>query len=170
MNKVTIYTVLTYLLMPFGFILALNTLTSLPVSIANPSLLILTFLIGCSPVYVFCTSVFLFKGLRGGRVCSKRLQEWIKANAYVSFFFIVILSLSAITLLSFLKNPVNTEELIKQLQNNPNPLFKSLSPIQLLEILKKVMYVVLPFCGIFLVHIVLTFQLIKANTHLFSKE
>ena len=81
-----LYTVLSYILIPIALFFAFLDIALLLSSLANPSALIMVFILACLVIYIFASFKFLKAGIEKEIAQSSKLKDWIKVNAYVSFF------------------------------------------------------------------------------------
>ena len=88
-QNLKLYTVLTYILIPIALFFGFLDVLILFSSLANPSALIMVFIIACLVIYTFSSFKFLKMGLEREIVQTSKLKDWIKVNAYVSFFYVV---------------------------------------------------------------------------------
>ena len=75
MNRLNIYRIVSYLLLPVGALLGLATLEALFVALGNMAMLLSLFLTGATVIYIFSTFVFLKKGIDKGAVSKKFLKD-----------------------------------------------------------------------------------------------
>ena len=81
-----LYTILSYLLIPIALFFGFLDIIFLFSSLANPSALILVFILACLVIYTFASFRFLKGGIEKELPQPLKLKDWIKVNAYVSFF------------------------------------------------------------------------------------
>src|SRR5829696_2555663 len=90
MNRLSIYKIVTYLLLPIGSLLGLFTLIALLFALGNMAMLLSLFITGATVIYIFSSFVFLRKGIERSVVSKKFLKDLIKVNAYVALFFAIM--------------------------------------------------------------------------------
>ena len=66
---------------------------------ANPSALILVFILACLVIYTFASFRFLKGGIEKELPQPLKLKDWIKVNAYVSFFLCSLFFINSISVL-----------------------------------------------------------------------
>lgn len=162
----TIFRVLSYILLPVGAFFGFMALLFLLSAIMNPALLLIVFLFFCMSVYTFASFSFLTKGIIAGRQCKASLKDWIKVNAYVCLFIAAMFLLNSVSILAM--NPVTLRPTVEQmLEAQPN-LPASFNTDFFLRLLKTVSYFMLFIGLVLLIHIFINFKLLKQYGHLFS--
>jgi hypothetical protein len=160
------YTLLTYFLIPialfFGFLDVLILLSSL----ANPSALIMVFIVACLVIYTFASFKFLKYGIEREIVQTSKLKDWIKVNAYVSFFLCSLFFVNSISVL-ISSNAVLLKFIDEFLTQQPN-MPKEITSNLVLSILRGVSVFLLITGVIGIVHIRTTLKLVKQSPHLFE--
>ena len=169
MAGLKIYRILTFILLPFAFVLLLNITASLFASLGNPLLLLSNFILACLPIYIFSSSYFLLFGVFKAKSCKQSLKDWIKVNAYVSIVFSVLMVIGSFAILMALNNKAMQAELMAKLSAQAMPGMTNQNANQLLQLLKTSVYIMLPFSIVLLVHIVFTFKAIKLYGHVFDE-
>ncbi len=169
MAGLKIYRILTFILLPFAFILLLNITAGLLTSLSNPLLLLSNFILACLPIYIFSSSYFLLFGVFKAKSCRHSLKDWIKVNAYVSIVFSLLMVTGSFAILVALNNKVMLAELMAKISTQAMPGMASQNANQLLQLLKTSVYIMLPFSIALLVHIVFTFKAIKLYGYVFDE-
>ena len=168
MNQLTLFRILSYILLPIGAFFGLMSTIFLLTAMANPALLLIVFLFFCMAVYAFTSFSFLTKGIMGGRTCKASLKDWIKVNAYVCVCIATLFVLNSVSLL--MMNPVTLRQTVSQLLEAQPNLPSGYSIDFFLKMIKGVSGFML-FTGIvLLVHIFINFKLLKRYNHLFSSS
>lgn len=170
MNIVKTYRILTYILLPFGGLFALNAINSLMVAFSNPLLLFTTFLLAGVPIYIFTSSKFLFSGIQKARPCGSKLKEWIKANAIVSILFAALMFLASLGAIMVIQNPSIIGQAMQQMNAQQKEVMTQMTPKQMEQFLKIVIAIMLPFSIILVIHIILSFRLLKIYHYVFDKD
>jgi hypothetical protein len=160
------YTLLTYFLIPialfFGFLDVLILLSSL----ANPSALIMVFIVACLVIYTFASFKFLKYGIEREIVQTLKLKDWIKVNAYVSFFLCSLFFVNSISVL-ISSNAVLLKFIDEFLTQQPG-MPKEITSNLVLSILRGVSVFLFITGVIGIVHIRTTLKLVKQSPHLFE--
>jgi len=169
MKSANVYRILTYILLPFGAILTLNALNSLLSALSNPILLIFTFVMACVPLYIFTSSYFFFNGVQKAKPCKASLKEWIKVNAVVSIIFAVIMFLCSFMIMAVLTNPQMITNALNQMTAQQAQVLNKMTPGEIVRLLKIFTAIMLPFSTLLIVHIVMTFGMLKRYNHVFDR-
>lgn len=169
MKYPSLYRILSYILLPVGGLLAFNTIQGLLVSLANPLLLIITFVMACVPLYIFTSTYFFFNGVMKAKPCKPSLKEWIKANAVVSIIFTALMFLCSLMALAVLGNPQLLMETIKQMPAYQQDATK-MAPAEIIKLFKLFVAIMLPLSIILIVHIIMTFNMLKQYKHVFDEK
>ena len=98
-QNLKLYTVLTYILIPIALFFGFLDVLILFSSLSNPSALIMVFIIACLVIYTFSSYKFLKLGIEREIVQTLKLKDWIKVNAYVSFFLCSLFFVNSISVL-----------------------------------------------------------------------
>ncbi len=165
-QNLKLYTVLTYILIPIALFFGFLDVLILFSSLANPSALIMVFIIACLVIYTFSSYKFLKMGLEREIVQTLKLKDWIKVNAYVSFFLCSLFFVNSISVLVS-TNAVLLKFIDEFLQQQPN-MPKEITNAFVLSILKAVSVLLLITGIVGIVHIRTTLRLVKQNAHLFE--
>lgn len=166
MKQLTIFRILTFILLPiaamFGFMDVLFILSSF----ANPSLLLVAFILAGFVIYTFASLKFLSKSLDTGRPSPPSLRDWIRVNAFVSLFMGIMFLLNAVSV--FFTSDITLRQYLSHfLETQPNvPTMLNLELF--LTIMKMVAYFMLFLSVVLLVHIRLNFLLMKKYANLFE--
>lgn len=164
MKNIIIYRILSYILITVAILLSIALVISLVIALANPALLLSLFVAAAVVLYSFSSFLFLINGIDGKRKQKPKLKDFIKVNAYVAVLFAVLNIFQAVSIIS---NPSLLNDVISQAATF-QPENKSLSQGVMLKILKTVIWVFLFYSLALLVHIQLTFGLLKKHQHLFE--
>lgn len=161
------YKVISYIFLPIAALFGLMTIVMLLIVLANPVTLLPVFMFACVVIYIFSSFIFLQKGMIGGRMCKASLREWIKVNAYVSIGFAV---LSLTQSISGLFNSATIQAFMQDASTMQKKI-PTLSTNFFINIFKGVLYFMLVFSTLLIVHILHTFKLLKVFSSMFqSKE
>jgi hypothetical protein len=167
MQSLTLFRILTFVLIPiaalFGFLDILVLLSAL----ANPALLLIAFILGCFVIYTFVSLQFLTKGIDTGRPCKPGLRDWIRVNAFVSAFVGMMFLLNSLSI--FFSSDASLKQLITQLLESQPNVPPMLTGELFLRIMKTVAYFMFFVSLALLVHIVLNFRFMKQYKHLFEE-
>jgi hypothetical protein len=161
-----LYTVLTYILIPIALFFGFLDVLILFSSLANPSVLIMVFIVACLVIYTFSSYKFLKAGIEREIVQPLKLKDWIKVNAYVSFFLCSLFFVNSISVL-ISTNAVLLKFIDEFLQQQPN-MPKEITNALVLSLLRGVSVFLLITGIVGIVHIRTTLRLVKQNGHLFE--
>lgn len=164
--KLTIYRVLSFLLLPVAILFSMVVLVFLRAAFANPAMLIPLFLIACITIYTFAALNFLIKGIDGKKYLGRSSKEWIKVNAFVSIIFTLLMISQCIV---FLMHPEMLQQLVAQAKQNAGTDLK-LSDAAFGSYLRATSYFFLVYAIVLFVHILMSFQYIKLYNYLFQNE
>ena len=161
-----LYTVLSYILIPIALFFAFLDITLLLSSLANPSALIFVFILACLVIYIFASFKFLKAGIEKEVAQTAKLKDWIKVNAYVSFFLCSLFFINAISIL--ISSDVVLLKFIDEFLVQQPTMPKEITNALILSLLKGVS-VFLLFTGIVgLIHIRTSLRLVKQYEYLFE--
>ena len=161
-----LYTVLTYILIPIALFFGFLDVLILFSSLSNPSVLIMVFIVACLVIYTFSSYKFLKAGIEREIVQPLKLKDWIKVNAYVSFFLCSLFFVNSISVL-ISTNAVLLKFIDEFLQQQPN-MPKEITNALVLSLLRGVSVFLLITGIVGIVHIRTTLRLVKQNGHLFE--
>ncbi len=161
-----LYTILTYILIPIALFFGFLDVLILFSSLANPSALIMVFIVACLVIYTFSSYKFLKAGIEREIVQPLKLKDWIKVNAYVSFFLCSLFFVNSISVL-ISTNAVLLKFIDEFLQQQPN-MPKEITNALVLSLLRGVSVFLLITGIVGIVHIRTTLRLVKQNGHLFE--
>lgn len=165
-QNLKLYTILSYVLIPIAIFFGSLDILILFTSLANPSALIMVFIIACLVIYTFSSYKFLKAGLEREIVQPIKLKDWIKVNAYVSFFLCSLFFVNSISIL-ISTNAVLLKFIDEFLQQQPN-MPKEITNALVLSLLRGVSVFLLITGLVGIIHIRTTLRLVKQNGHLFE--
>ncbi len=165
MKKNIAYRILTYILLIPAIILSIMVLILVGPAFANPSLLIVLFMVACVAIYTFTSFNFLLQGVDKNKRLNPSARDWIKVNAIVTIVFAILMLLSSYTLFT---QPGLVSDTLDQVRTQ----YPS-ADITEEGLIKSVQSMMLAF-GIYslllLVHIFITFRLLKQLNFIFVKK
>lgn len=166
MKQLTVFRILTFILVPFAAFFALMDILIILASLSNPGFLLFAFIISSFVIYCFVSLKFLTKSIDIEKPCSASLRDWIRVNAFVSLFMGTMFVLNALSI--FYTSDTDLKQYLSHfLETQPN-VPSVLNPELFLTMMKAVAYFIL-FLGIVLiVHIRLNFRLMKKFGYLFE--
>ena len=164
--QLKLYTVLSYILIPIALFFAFMDIVLLFSSLANPSALIMVFILACLVIYTFASFKFLKAGIEKEIAQSLKLKDWIKVNAYVSFFLCSLFFINAISIL--ISSDVLLLKFIDEFLQSQPGLPKELTSALMLSLLKGVSVFLLITGIVGLIHIRTSLRLLKQYEYLFE--
>jgi hypothetical protein len=156
----TVYRIISYLLIVVAGFIALAVITMLGVAFSNPAALLSVFLAGGVVLYSFASFQFLTKGITKGQTMKPGRKDFIKVNAYVTLFFGVMNLIQAITLIIY---PVDLKEVANQFTQIPT----GGSGFSLEQMMKAILWFLLIYALALIVHVQLTFRLLRIYAAVF---
>jgi hypothetical protein len=168
MKQLTIFRLLTYILLPFASFFAVMDLIMLLSALGNPSLLFAVFLIAAFCIYVFASLIFMIRHIDRNQHAKSSLKDWIKVNAYASLFLGFQFLISAVGIFYMgeqdLKNVV--DKFLETQSNMPSNLNITL----FVKVMRGAAYFLFFFAFVLLIHITMGLRLIKQYAFLFADE
>ena len=160
---ITIYRILSYILLVISFFLGLAVLLTFFVALANPALLLTVFVGAAVVMYSVSSFLFLVQGMDGKKQLKSGMKDFIRANAFVAIVFGIITLFQSI---AFIMNPAIQQETIQQF---PETNGSTKIPKEIIAVfVKAVMWGFLIYSFLLLVHIQITFRLLKQYAQLFG--
>ena len=168
MNQLTIFRILSFLLVPVALLFGLMGIIVLIMALSsNPALLILAFAMACFVIYVFASLYFLIYSISKEQPCKSSLKDWIKVNAYGSLFISVLFLMNASAV--FFINDINLRQIISEMMEQQPEISGNISLdafIRMFRIIAGLMFVI---SALSISHILIHFKLLKRYDYLFSK-
>ncbi len=164
--KLTVYRILSFLLIPVAVIFSICILILITAALANPSLLMPLFLIACVSIYSFASLRFLITGIDGKKYLGKTSREFLRVNAFVSIVFALLMISQCIVLII---HPELIEQLARQTKQNAIAGLK-LDANAMGNYMRITSYFFLIYALVLAVHILLSFQYMKQYNYLFRND
>jgi len=166
MNRLTIYRLISYALLPVAIVLGLATVAALFFALGNLTMLFSVFLTGATVIYIFSSFVFLQKGITKRLACKQSLKDLIKVNAYVTLFFSILGLMQGIMILL---NPEATKLFLDNMMAMQANNSQTADAATLMKVVKVVLYFMIVLSSFLLFHIGATFRYLKQYQDIFSK-
>ncbi len=167
MNQLTLFRILTFILLPLASIFGVIDFLMLATALANPAMLLPVFILAAFVIYTFASLRFLTKSIDINKPCKPSLRDWIRVNAFVSAFMGIMLLLNTLTIF-FMSDIMLRQALTEILEKQVN-----VPPMLNIELFIKIMklaaWFMLFVSVILLTHIILNFRLMKLYKHLFQE-
>ena len=168
MSPITIFKILTYLLIPVAILFGLMDIIMLFMALANPAILLIVFALACFVMYTFTSLRFLLEGIVNNQHCKSSLKDWIKVNAYVTLFlFIMFFMNSAAT---FFIDDITLRQTLSEMMDQQPELAGKISLdffIKIFHVVSGIMFVI---SSLIIIHVLMNFKFLKRYQDLFSKE
>jgi hypothetical protein len=162
----TPYRIITYILLPIVGFLSLMLLFLLLAALANPAMFLGVFLFGGVVVYYFTAFHFFHKAVLKAKPLKPSLKDWIKVNAYVGVAFAAWTIFNSFWALT---NPPKLKEAVHEVMVMQKAQLANVSEAFMLQFVQGFLYCIIAAFALLLVHIFLTFRLLKQYKHVFDK-
>jgi hypothetical protein len=126
----------------------------------------LIFILACLVIYIFASFKFLKAGIEKEVAQTAKLKDWIKVNAYVSFFLCSLFFINAISIL--ISSDVLLLKFIDEFLQSQPGIPKELTSALMLSLLKGVSVFLLITGIVGLIHIRTSLRLLKQYEYLFE--
>ena len=164
--KLTIYRLLSFLLAPIAVLFGISALLLIGTALSNPAMLFPLFLIVCIAIYSFASLNFLIKGIDGRKYLGRSSKDWLKVNAYACIVFVLIIISECII---FMTHPEVLQQLVTQAKQNATAQF-TINENDLQNFVSKILYFLLAYAIVLLVHVFISFQYIRQYGYLFQNK
>lgn len=166
MKQLTIFRILTFILLPIAAMFGFMDLLFLFNALVNPALLLMVFVLAAFVIYTFSSLKFLTRGIDVEQPCKASLRDWIRVNAFVSLFMGIMFFLNAVSIIFM--GDVSLRQFVNQFRESQPNIPAILTTDLFITIMKAVAYFML-FVGVVLVsHIMLNFKIMKQYGYLFG--
>lgn len=168
MKLLTIYRILSYILLPIIALIGLVDVFIFFIALANPIMLLGVFILACVVIYSISAFIFLKKGIDQTKPVNPNLKDWIRVNAFVTLVFVFQGLIEAVMKIL---NPV----LLKQTVTDVYAMQQQMMPsgateANMLGMMKTAVWVSVVLSVLLLTHVILTFRLLKLYKNIFHKE
>lgn len=168
MNQLTIFKVISFLLVPVALLFGLMSVLVLIMALsANPALLLMAFAMACFVIYVFASLYFLMFSISNERPCKSSLKDWIKVNAYGSLFISVLFLMNATAV--FFINDINLRQIISEMMEQQPEISGKITLDVFIKMFKVIAGFMFTISALTITHILINFKLLKRYDYLFSK-
>jgi hypothetical protein len=164
--KLTIYRILSFLLLPIAVLFTIAVLVFLRAAFANPAMFLPLFLLSCIAIYTFTAFNFLVQGIDGSKTLKQSARDWIRVNAIGSSIWALML---IATCIAFLVQPGTLGDAVKQMKDNAGSDVQ-VSEADLEKYLRITIYFFLVYAVVLLTHIIMSFQYLRSYGYLFHKK
>jgi len=167
MKQLTLFRILTFILLPLASLFGVIDIIMLLPALANPAMLLPVFVLAAFVIYTFTSLRFLTKGIDINRPCKTSLRDWIRVNGFVSAFMGIMVLMNTLTI--FFMNDVTLRQSLKELLEKQVNVPPMLNIELFVKIMKLAAWFMLFVAFILLAHIFLNFRLMKQYKHLFQE-
>lgn len=161
-----IYRVLTFIMLPIEALFGVMVLFMLVIALGNLATLLPVFMIGCTVVYVFASFKFLNKGIGQAKPLKISLKHFIRVNGLVSIVFSVLTIFQFVALMS---HPEIMQQFYKQSIDMQQKM-QGATPQLFEKVIKGILYCMVTYAVLLLVHIIFTFRFLQQYEHLFDEQ
>lgn len=171
----TVYSIVSYILIVVAGLLGLFDLIALLVSLANPVQLLSTLILAGVVIYSFTSFIFCLKAVQNGRYCKPSLHLWIRATAIITVIFALQALIGSVTLVTH-QASMNEyyNEVVKMqrqmMKTQPSATGTVLNRDSFLSLFTTMLYIVEFYSMLLLLHVTITFRLLKQYSYLFGKK
>jgi len=156
--SIGIFKILTYLLLPIGFLFGMLGVMMLVMALGNPQILLPLFLMICFAIYIF-TSFRFTQLISAGLPLTQRLRDWMRVNGYVCVFMSLLFLLNAAAI-SFLPEQ-KLVEMVQPTIDSMGNLAGGITAEQMVSKLQSFSFFLMAMSSFLLAHIVMNFRLQK---------
>lgn len=164
MKNLGFYRFLTYILFAIAGFLALMVLTMILAALANPVLLFPVFIVACVVLYTYSSWRFLSKGIDAHMYCRPSLRDMIKVNGYGTIAFAMLVGFQS---LSMIMNPAMLNDIMEQAMAMQKPAAEGMEEM-MIKIMHYLMRFLLAYSILLLIHVVISFRLLREHADAFQ--
>lgn len=169
MSQLTIFRVLTFILVPVAILFGILDLFMLLMALsANPAMLLIVFAMACFVIYIFTSVRFLLQGIGNERQLNASLKDWIKVNAYGTLFISVMFLMNSAA--AFYINEVNLRQMLSEMIAQQPEVAGKISLDYFIRLFRVISGIMLVVSLLAIVHVMINFRLLRRYEHLFGKE
>jgi len=169
MKQLTIYQILSFLLVPAALLLGFINLFVLLMGLSgNPAMLFIAFIMACFVIYVFASLRFLLKGINNQYRLKPSLKDWIKVNAYGTLFISGMFFLNSIGV--FFLGDLQLQQMLDEVMQQQPELASKVSIETMISMFKVVAGVMFFISITAIIHVQLSFRLLKTYSYLFAQN
>ncbi|MEI8098407.1 MAG: hypothetical protein WCG74_06205 [Sediminibacterium sp.] len=165
MQQLTIFKILTFILVPFAILFGLMDIILLLSALANPTFLFAVFLVGGFCIYVFASLFFITKHVKHNMPAPASTKDWIRVNAFVSLFFSFMFLMNSLSM--FYMGDAELKNIIDKFLDTQSKLPAEFTPALFVKLMRSISYFFFFFSLILLAHLSICFKLLKQYAYLF---
>lgn len=168
MKQLTIYRILSFILVPIALIIGFLDLFVLIMGLSgNPAMLFIAFVMACLVIYVFASLRFLLHGIGNERACKSSLRDWIKVNAYGTLFIAGMFFLNSTGV--FFLGDIQLQQMLSDVMEQQPELAGKVSMDTMVSMFKTVAVIMFIISITAIIHVQISFRLIRKYAFLFVK-
>lgn len=164
MKKLIFYRILTYLLLAIAGIIAFFVFGGLLAALANPVMLIFVFLMVCVVIYSYCSFRFLSRGIDAHMYCKPSLRDLIRVNGIGTLALGGMIFINALVLKM---KPEMLNMVIEQAVSMQKEEIEGMEEM-MYSAMKSMLNFLLAYGLILLIHVSMTFRLLKQHADAFD--
>lgn len=165
MAQLNWYKRLTYILALPTLFMAITALATLLDALNHIMLLIIPFILSCFVVYYISSCIFLVKVISAKKTCKRKVKDLIKINGAIAGIISIVLTLQLTV--TFIYPAQAKTRVLEMIAINPAIVPIGYSTESFLKMFMTIMAIVLFYMILLLVHILISFKLIKTNNQSF---
>ena len=161
------YQVITYILFGIACFLCLVDLFAVLASLVNPAMLLETFLLTGVIIYAFASFNFVRAATQKG-ILKRTMYIWLRATAIITTIAAVMTLVDSVILLS---NPDLVSDSYNQVMKmQPASVSARFTKSDFINMFSVMMYICEACCLLLLLHVTITFGLLRKHGNLFGKK
>ncbi len=169
MKQLTIYRILSFILVPIALIIGFLDLFVLIMGLSgNPAMLFIAFVMACLVIYVFASLRFLLHGIGNERSCKPSLRDWIKVNAYGTLFIAGMFFLNSTGI--FFLGDLQLQQMITDVMDQQPELAGKISMETMLSMFKVIATIMFIISITAIIHVQISFRLLRKYAFLFGNK
>lgn len=168
MKLIKLYKPLTYFLILPSTIIGLFSFFGFFIAIANPPVLLDVFITACAVVYFIGAFIFFWRTIVCQKTCKKIIKDLIKINGYISVLFTTKIILAFIALMidpTVLKATIDAA-----MAQNAATFPAAITSEMVIKFAWLFMILLTIYATVLLIHIIITFRLLKEFASSFISE
>lgn len=166
MKQLTIYRILSFILVPIALIIGFLDLFVLIMGLSgNPAMLFIAFVMACLVIYAFASLRFLLHGIGNQRHCKPSLRDWIKVNAYGTLFIAGMFFLNSTGV--FFLGDIQLQQMLSDVMEQQPELAGKISMETMVNMFKVVAVIMFIISVTAIIHVQIGFRLLRQYSYLF---
>jgi len=166
-QKLVLYRLITFILLPIAGLLGLEVLFMLPVGLSNPIILIFAFIFFAIGAYIVSSFIFFLQGIQNNKQLKRGLKDFVRVNAIITVAVAAYCLFSGCVYLGSHTMQKMMADNFPTLQKSMNGIFSGIDVERYLRLMKKAAIVMAVFGALLVYHTIVTFRLLKQYASLF---